>query len=404
MIGSLIDTEIVSDLRTQTEDSLFAILPQLNREFLSNDSIFSGNIGYLLYASYFYKYLDMPHWGENALEVFDNIFGKIASGQNQLYGSSLAGGFSGLAMALHLMQKEEIGDFEEQMSFFDKIIFEDCLKEIQKQNTDYLYGAAGVINYFAKRKAHTYLTVLTNRIIEDLTHTHNNHIYFPNSHLQRMFANSSEVDLGLSHGLCGVLLALLEAYKLGLNNSESIADSIKKGISFLLSLRNNNEYQYSFFPVKHNLIKDITSPENQRFYSNKLGWCYGDLNHILLLYKAGFVLKNNDWIAEADEIGEKVVKRLSVEETDIEDSHFCHGASGVAQFYKNLYEISENDLYKEAYHVWIQKTIDFAEKDILIYTPERKSELLMGLGATSLVLLGYLYPESTSWDSIFLLS
>jgi hypothetical protein len=163
--------------------------------------------------------------------------------------------------------------------------------------------------------------------------------------------------------------------------------------------------QFSYFPLKFDDTQSCEAEVNQHFYGSRLGWCYGDINQVMLLYRAGELLQNPSWIALADEIGIATTQRLNLQNTDMTDSHFCHGTSGLVQSYKYLYKITGLEVYQETAHFWFAQTLNHLEKELLYYNQNKASELLEGFGATALVLISNINKESyQEWDAIFLLS
>ncbi len=392
-------------------DEILEKLMELLESFhCQNDSVWSGNIGQLLYAIYFYKYMDKPEWGEKALSIIEILFEKLENMENpNLYGASLANGISSLGFVLTIMEREEIGDFEEQLSLFDKIIYDGSIRLIEKNNTDYLYGITGAINYLSLRTnkplVKEYVEYLVDCLAAKVIYTPKGS-YFHNSHLDDISTKNIEIDFGLAHGQCGILLTLLKIHKQNIA-CEKLEKILLNGVNFILNHKTNTDFQnekYSFFPVKFNENFSWDSPQNYKMYSNRLGWCYGDLNQLLLLYKAGNALNKPQWVIFADKMGEVIVQRKKIKETDISDSHFCHGSSGLVQFYKRLFETSQNIIYDDAANYWLKATLVSLSKEFITYNKERYGELLMGFGATSLVILSEIHKESQEWDSIFLLS
>jgi lantibiotic biosynthesis protein len=392
------------------DESLEKLIALLYDFRCQNDSVWSGSIGQLLYASYFYKYSDKPEWGDKALGIIETLFDKLENMDNpSLYGASLANGISSLGFVLTIMEHEGIGDFDEQLGLFDKIIYDGGIRLIEKNNTDYLYGITGTLNYLSLRTNHLsvkkYLEHLVELLAAKVINTPKGS-YFPNSHLEDMSPKNIEIDFGLAHGQCGILLTLLKIYEQNIA-SEKLENILVNGVNFILNHQTNTDFQngkYSFFPVKFNEDFAWDSPQNYKMYSNRLGWCYGDLNQLLLLYRAGKTLNKPQWVLLADKMGEIVVQRKKIKETDIYDSHFCHGSSGLVQFYKRLFEASQNTQYLDTANYWLNATMVSLEKEMNTYNQERYGELLMGFGATSLVLLSEIHKESQHWDSIFLLS
>jgi hypothetical protein len=156
--------------------------------------------------------------------------------------------------------------------------------------------------------------------------------------------------------------------------------------------------EYSFFPfiVKQG-ANEISAP-------NRLGWCYGDLNEVLLFYRAGNLFEDNELIDLADVMGTQTLMRKTQMATLIEDSGFCHGSSGLSQFYRQLYRERKLPVYKEGYTYWIEKTLIFLEEDLVngLYSG-KEHEMLNGLIGVAFSLLSYTSAQELDWSKSLLL-
>jgi lantibiotic biosynthesis protein len=378
-----------------------------------NHSLLSGSIGNILYASYFYKYQKEERWGDKLIELLETVITEINEVQTpHLLMAPLAYGASGLGMVMSILKKNEVVemDFDEYLSFFDELVIDGTMKVLDKNCTDYLYGSSGAINYLCQRTHNPLVVSSLEEIVErtsQMIENRKNGITFPNSHLLVMHASNYEIDMSLSHGQCGILLSLLNIYEKGIAQNK-IKPLIEGGIAFLLSTMISPNFkgnQFSYFPLKFDDTQSCEAEVNQHFYGSRLGWCYGDINQVMLLYRAGELLKNPSWIALADEIGIATTQRLNPQNTDMTDSHFCHGTSGLVQSYKYLYKITGLEVYQETANFWYAQTLNHLEKELLYYNENKASELLEGFGATALVLISAINKESyQEWDAIFLLS
>ena len=215
----------------------------------------------------------------------------------------------------------------------------------------------------------------------------------------------ADVNLGLSHGLCSILLVLFQLYDQGVYQ-EKIAKIVEQNIMFLLSTLRAESFtdsQRSAFPS--NIIVDLPPEDerNQLFYAQRMGWCYGDLNQVLLLYRAGMVLGKKEWIEIADRVGAFTLHKRSYEETKVEDIFLCHGTSGVAQFYKSLYQLSGHRQYLIGYDYWLQQTLERLSTILNDTEANIAPGFLEGLIGTGLVLMNQELSSSSQWEKLMLL-
>ncbi|MDR6562170.1 MULTISPECIES: lanthionine synthetase LanC family protein [unclassified Arcicella] len=408
----LLELSIEKEL-TAEESLLNRISDALYDTTFNNHSLLSGSIGSLLYASYLYKYQHEERWGDKLIDILETIISEINDVSTpHLLTAPLAYGASGLGMVMNILKKNETIEIEydEYLSFFDELVCDGIVKLLDNKSTDYLYGSSGAVNYLCQRTHNDAVKICLEHTvdkIESLVEMRQKGITFPNAHLKVMHADNYEIDLSLSHGQCGVLLSLLKIYEKGIAQ-DKIKALVEGGIDFLLSTMmpiDFEQHKYSYFPLKFDDSQPSDAMVNQGFYGNRLGWCYGDLNQVILLYRAGQLLNNHTWILLADEIGLSISQRLSQASTDMKDSHFCHGTSGLVQSFKSLYAITGLPIYQQTAQFWYAETLKHLEKELLYYNTNKAGELLEGFGATALVLIAELHADSSQeWDAIFLLS
>lgn len=135
-----------------------------------------------------------------------------------------------------------------------------------------------------------------------------------------------------------------------------------------------------------------------------MGWCYGDLNFVLLLHRAADVLNFNEYSELAVQIGEKTVLRKDEKSTMVNDSHFCHGSSGLFVMYQTLFRETGLSMYSDAMNYWFDQTVMFASMDLEKNNyKDRSISLLEGWTGVALSLFSKFDIEHSAWQEIFLL-
>lgn len=366
--------------------------------------LLGGSLGLLYYYYHAAKVLNDVSLNQKAeallMEVFEDVNN---NNKSNLIGSFYSSGGAGLGFTVDYLQKHKFIDFDIESEFIDldKYLFDGAIIQIKKDNIDYLHGAMGVFHYFSCREqtpiVSEYLNTICLIICNKAIYAKEG-IYFCNTGLERLTKN--QVDLGLAHGLCGILLLLIKAWPF-LNNKSQVETIIDLGVQYIIKHElpvNFPKEEFSFFPF------ELKLDTNEISRVNRLAWCYGDLNQVLLLYRAGKLLGNSEYTAIADRIGLQQIHRKSINSTLSTDTHFCHGSAGLAQFYKCLYNETLNYSYYKAYEFWIDETLNLIDKEIEInkYATNPVS-LLEGWSGIALVLIDYIAIEKTSWAKVFLL-
>jgi len=365
-----------------------------------------GNLGLLYYYFNAYKVLQSEALLEKAETLLAKVFEDINESGKGLIGASLCNGAAGFAYTVNYLQTEGFIDFDVDTEFaeMDRFLFDAANELLQKDEIDYLHGALGVLFYFTDRDKNSatikqYVVALTEAVCKKAV-LNQNGCWFTNYSIERL-KDPETADLGLAHGVCGALMILMKAWPF-LDDRQLLEKTITAGIDFVLSNEiptDAAEEEFSIFPVSVNTVSNkITS-------INRLAWCYGDLNVVLLLYRAGQLFLDSGYTDKADEVGTKTLGRKSDKSTLCTDTHFCHGTAGLAQLYLCLYNESGHFSYYKAYEYWIEKTIALVDNDITskVYDGNPVG-LLEAWAGVAMVLTEYVNEgEAMKWAKAFLL-
>jgi lantibiotic modifying enzyme len=365
-------------------------------------SLLGGKSGLAFYYFSLYQALDKSCYANKCIEIIEEVINTNDNSPFLLSNTSFANGTAGLCYLLSLMQQASLTNFnmEEDFKEPDELIFTNAIEFINNNQLDFLYGAAGALHYFNSRNNETSIRQYIEKIAEAIYHkavVKDDKAWFLNSSSTE---GNNVIDLSLSHGNAGTLLVLLRSMENGVMKQE-LTGLIEKCISFILGLQLNTavaDEGHSLFPA---MLNDTFTDKK---YLQRLGWCYGDLNIILLLYRAATVLNREEWKHTADAIGEKVVLRMDAGSTLITDSHFCHGSSGLAQYYHILFLVSGNSIYEKAAQYWLEQTLSYIETELQCDKYNGKEhDLLEGLTGINLALLSFISNKKNNWSGIILL-
>jgi len=393
---------MVADI-ARARQSLHQINQLLSKQVCKDDGLVGGTIGLALYYYHCGRVLDEDSLTDRGETLLNGVFEVLNAGGQGLRGPWLSIGGAGFAYVVNYLRQHEFIDIdaEDELTILDDVLFHSAVDEYRRDNIDFLHGAMGIQHYFASREQTADINSYVNRLVE---HALEKPVRTDHGIWVRNFGMEShgntEINFGLSHGLSGYLLTLIEALP-HLRRKRRAINTIRQGIDFIMKHQFPVDYsanECSFFPLRFN----ETDTEFHR--QNRLGWCYGDLNELLLLYRAGRALDDNRYIQVADNMGVQVVTRRSYDATLSEDSHFCHGSSGLAQFYKCLFRETGNWIYSEAYHHWMDVTLELVAGE-LANDPYAVNDtsLLQGWTGVALVIADHLAPEGPNWAGSLLL-
>jgi lantibiotic biosynthesis protein len=404
----MIDTSYIekSTGKKLAEEKILLINNILAKNTSVHHGFLGGSLGLLYYYYHAYAVLQNDTILQEAETLLAKVFEDINDTGNGMNGSLFGNGAAGFAYTVNYLQQNGLINFDIESEFADveKHLFNAAKDLITKDDIDYLHGALGMVHYFTTRAEESpvvkeYLNVLVSEICLKAIVTKDG-VWFKNYSLDRLkFSNT--VDFGLAHGLTGILLILIKAWQF-LENKDQAEEIITKGIQYILANQmplDEENMEYSFFPTT------LNNDSNVLHRINRLGWCYGDINQVLLLYRAGKLFGNNYYTEKADAIGFKTTERKSEESTLSTDAHFCHGSAGLAQFYLCLYNESGQHKYYQTYEYWINKTIENIDKEIANNAyAANPTGLLEGWAGVALVLTEYIHEgEAMNWGKAFLL-
>ncbi|MFK7921911.1 MAG: lanthionine synthetase LanC family protein [Bacteroidia bacterium] len=374
----------------------------------ANDGLFDGELGAFLFQWYWAIERDEEKL-ESAFTKLSAIFDRVNSQTSSLKGDSFANGMAGFASVLtHLYQRHDLDlDLNELLGEVDQMLIACAQTNIEAGNVDFYHQAIGTISYLSRRLPDKYIA----RKLQDLLISLKKHGVSDQYGFRYLSSigggKGTSYDLGLAHGLCGLCLTILPLIEQPMFRALA-RDIVSPAIDFLLYSfdlveRSDSSLtgpQWSIFPIL------VGSDDHKPELTNRLAYCYGDLNPLLVLVMAQRYLPER-----ADQL-QKVITRLqervcvlqTTAETGIDDAHFCHGASGVALIFQSLYRLTGDTLYQAAYQYWIDQTFHYLRKDISkAQYAGNEASLLEGFSGIGLVLLSHEAETYLPWPELFLL-
>jgi lantibiotic biosynthesis protein len=371
----------------------------------ASHSLLTGKLGLVLYYLSLYEGLGENEYADKAIDLLEAVMNQKDDELPLLAGTGFSTGTAGLGYILSLMKTSELVeiDLQEDLGELDASLAEIAMKQIvEEDRNDYLHGAMGVVHYFITRSKEPHIRTYLEKLVEafcDKAVVTEEGIWFRNFIIDQR--EKERIDTGLSHGNAGFLLILLNVLEAGILERK-VRQVVTKGIRFLISRQmkpDPNNEQHTFFPFSVNC-----SNFSDTYFSRRLAWCYGDLNIILLLYRASLLLHEPAWKELADTLAAQTVTRQDETATLAADSHFCHGTAGLAQFYKTLYALTGNGIFSAATDYWMQKTVELLEVECREnWYSGKECDLLNGLPGINLVLLSYITKKELTWSRSLLL-
>lgn len=208
-------------------------------------------------------------------------------------------------------------------------------------------------------------------------------------------------DLGVAHGVPGVIHFLSEASAAGIDRER--ADRLLEGAMDWLMAQRNPAGSLARFRKR---VAPGESPDSP------LAWCYGDLGIMAVLQQVARRAGREDWQKAADDLLDHCLARPA-DQSGVIDAPFCHGAAGIAHIFNRIYQEGGDPQCHAAALSWFERTLSMRQpgcKDGGFVTasdapvPNVHPALLDGLIGVALALLAAVTPVEPIWDRMLLLS
>lgn len=214
-------------------------------------------------------------------------------------------------------------------------------------------------------------------------------------------------DLGIAHGVPGVLTVLAGAVAAGV--ARDLAEPLVEGAwRWMMAHRLPDDCEGTFaYSIPRR------SPEPARS-----AWCYGDPGVSAALYVAASRLGKAAWTEQALAIARRAAER-PVARCGCVDAGLCHGTSGLALIFNRLWQASGELKFAEAARGWVRETLaarrpgrgiaGFQAYDPRVGRDEATSwiddgSFLTGAEGIALALLAAISTVEPTWDRVLALS
>lgn len=300
----------------------------LTKKSSSKLSLFTGLSGETLILFEIYKLNKKNNIKNICYENIDKIYSNIKTCNSLNFCDGLAGI---LFMFAYLENNKFIITEKDFYDSFDEYFDNHLIFLSDTNNYDLLYGIIGIgIYYLELIKIHPHKITFLHKIINYIffiSRKYNDIIYWKytlesNSALK----NKDIINLGMLHGIPSIIAFFLTCIKRGYTTN-----IIKKEIYKII-------HQISIYSLpeskQHTFPNFVYIDNNQIIRDNNipiLGYCYGDLSIINLLYLSYKIYNDNTFKLYAENIFEKISYRIYFD-NKIDEPFFCHGYASLYYF------------------------------------------------------------------------
>jgi hypothetical protein len=210
-----------------------------------------------------------------------------------------------------------------------------------------------------------------------------------------MYPNGG-VDLGVAHGMAGLLPLLARAWALGVGGPavRALLDNAVRWLTARLIGSPTGTTIPSF------IARDI-EPEPAR-----TAWCYGDPGVAIALLLAARDAAEPGWERTGTDLAISAARRPP-ELTRVTDAGVCHGTAGLAHLFNRLYQMTGEAELAAAAGFWMERTLEACARALTADggpAPWNGPGLLEGAAGVALVLLAGCVPAEPVWDQMLLVS
>lgn len=380
----------------------------VNKANLNNLGLLNGFCGTKLFEINYITY-------KNQNTKFDSHFNEICSNIDPFikkwgFDPYFSSGVSGIFWFFAFMRRNKLIKFNPKVFFSEIEPFLDTaiLLDSQEKNYDLFRGVLGIILLYEElgilnRKIDLQKQLINNLKMQAITSEKNEsrwHFFSFNVEKERYEMHDSYVNLGLAHGLPGLVSCLSRLHHSLNSQTFPLVDN---AINYILKYESSNYFDdtLSMFPATFNQDKEITRKD----FKSRLAWCYGDLGIACMFLTAGNKFGKKEWIEKANEIIIRSTKRRDLMENLVFDAGLCHGTSGIAHIFNRFSYLFGNKEVRNATDFWIEQTLEMAKFNEGLagykFGPTVKPQdygVLEGVSGIGLSLISYLNNKQMGWD------
>ncbi len=307
--------------------------------------LYSGLAGQLLFL--FKLHQRFPHMVDETL--FSDALDRFQEELSPDF-CDLSSGLAGQAWFLEYLNQDKSEDYDgDLLEEVDKLLFEVLNVSPWQGELEMVLGLGGYAVYAARRAKMTNRADLYEAIV---AHFEQAAIALPGDLLAwSQPARSSyrfnldepdlpEFNLGLAHGVPGIIAALLPAYSIP-SLQQRAERLLKMSCDWLIQQQNPPQGYGSCFG---SVAGDHST--------SRLGWCYGDLTIALTLARAGTLLDRISYIECAQKLALHATGR-DAKGGAIRDAGLCHGHVGLALIFKLINNILPHPAIENAASDWL---------------------------------------------------
>lgn len=384
------------------------------------------DLSVLIFEATYYRYSKKEKYKEKALLLF-NHFKKVFT--NIEYHNGFLEGFEGIFWMVDYLKKSNIIEDDSLLDDLVPYFIESLEIDLEHNNFDVYHGSINKLNHiinsnkFSLESKENFVNIFLDNLYKTKTENEIGVFWYGEVYDDQkgIMKKIEGVNLGIPHGLPGLLIFLVRLKELNFKHSK--LELLIQGILKTILNSKNKIIQDSHFPDELYILN-----YGKEFYrSSRLAYCYGDLGiAYAVLYTSKILGKpelKTEIIATIEVLKNRLVTNSSIdvyEDYFFLDTAFCHGLSGIVYMFSKINELLDDKEFKKRTAYWTSELLHNLEIQLAItppvYYPDYKQptdekeekytvdeqSILAGYSGTGLVLLSLFY-NKYDWSDFFML-
>jgi lantibiotic biosynthesis protein len=293
-----------------------------------------------------------PHPGaETALTYLEDAVDVLAA---EPLTSSLYSGFTGIAWAVDVVERLLGTEGEDRNGDIDEALAALLPRYPQDAPYDLINGLTGLGAYALARWPRPGAAPCLLGVVEQLARRarkDRDGVYWwtPSSWrgLRGERYRPPGVDLGVAHGIAGVIPFLARVHRLGLARPV-VRPLLDGSVRWLLA----HLVDTGSGPTVPYFVAEGVEPGPARS-----AWCYGDPGVALALLLAARDVGQLDWATAATGLALRAAARPA-QQSGVTDAGLCHGSAGLAHLFNRLYQLTAERPLADAARFWVERTLE----------------------------------------------
>lgn len=397
-------SRIADDLASLSTPEQLA--PSYGNEFPA--SLATGAAGVALAFGYLGQAGVVPYGAEKSTSLLETSAELMAEVE---MGPDLFCGYAGVAWSHAILGSSPDENDDDALSQIDEEVRSLLDGSEFDGPNDLIWGLAGLGVYVLERLPRKASTETLARIVQllaeraergaDVTwRTSPDHL----SPRQRRISPQGHYDLGLAHGVPGIVAFLAQAFAAGLLTEDGTS-LLRGAVDGLFAREQAGPSRYPYW---------ITPDGETR--AGRSAWCYGDPGVAGALLMVTRCAHDPAWEQHAINLALHAAER-SFEDSRVVDATLCHGAAGLGHVFNRAYQRTGLEALSRAATRWFERTLEMCRPGTGYggYTTalwdeqgnaqsEADPSLLSGAAGIAMALAAAVSPVEPRWDRALLLS